>query len=95
MTVFFKEYIIYKPDINKIDEEIFVDKLINCKNNCFHTFRFELLSDVKFKGINDKEIINKGIRNKGLVKERKEMILAQEKRLGFIELDKLIIKLLG
>ena len=26
-TIFFKEDIIYKPDIKKIDEEIIVDKL--------------------------------------------------------------------
>ena len=78
--------------MNKIDEEIFVAKLINCENNCFHTFKFELISDVKFKDIKSKKIFNIEVRNNGLVKERLEMILAQEKRLWFIEIDKIIIK---
>ena len=55
MTLFFKEFIIYKPDNNKIDEKIIVDKLINCEINCFHTFKFECICDDKLKDIRNKK----------------------------------------
>ena len=56
-TIFFKEYIIYKPDINKIEDENVVDKLINCKNNCFHSFKFNCICDVEFRDIKNKNEI--------------------------------------
>ena len=37
----------YKPDSNEKDEEIVVDKLINCKDNCFYSFKFNCICDVK------------------------------------------------
>ena len=40
-TINFKKYIVYKPDSNKIDEEIIVDKLINFNEKCFHSFIFD------------------------------------------------------
>ena len=58
-TIFSKEYIIYKPDINKRDEEIIVDKLINFKDNGFHSFNFKIICDVKFMDIRNKKIFNK------------------------------------
>ena len=54
-TKLFKESIIYKPDINKINEENFVDKLINCKDNCFHSMKFDCICDLKFKDMKNKE----------------------------------------
>ena len=48
-TKFFKEYIKYKPDIIEIDEDIVVEKLLNCKQNCFHSFKFDCICDKKFK----------------------------------------------
>ena len=94
-TTFFKGYIILRTDINKIDEENVVDKLIKCKNNCFHSFKFDCICDVKFKDISVKKTFNKAIRDDGLIKKRIEMILAQTKNLGFIEIDKLILKCWG
>ena len=48
-TIFFKEFINYKPDTNKIDEEIIVDKLKKCKDKCFHSIKFNCICDVKFE----------------------------------------------
>ena len=94
MTLFFREYVIYKPDI-KTDEEFIVDKVTNCENNCFHTFNFEFKCDVKIKDIKNKKIINREIGNDGLRKKRIEMILAPKKNLRFTEIDKLKIKCWG
>ena len=60
-TIFFKEYTIYKPDFNQMNEEIIVDKLIKCKDKCFHSFEFDCICDVQFKGIKNKKTINKKI----------------------------------
>ena len=54
VRLFFKEYIIYKPDINTIGEEIVVDKLINCKDKRFHSFKIDCICDVEFKDIRKK-----------------------------------------
>ena len=54
-AIFFKQCVIYKPDIDNIDEEIVVDKLINCEDNCFHLFKFDYICDVKFKDIKNKK----------------------------------------
>ena len=53
MTIVFKEYENYKPDINKIEEKIDV-ATSNSKDNCFHSFGFNYVCDVKFS---DFEII--------------------------------------
>ena len=52
--IFLKEYIIYKPDINKIDEQTVVDKLISCKEICFHSFKCNCTCDVKYKDTKNK-----------------------------------------
>ena len=90
-TLFLKEYIIYKPDINKIDEEI-VDKLITCKDNYFQSFNFSCICDVKFKDTKNEERIKKEIKDDGKTKKRIETMSAQKKNLRFIEIDKLVIK---
>ena len=69
--------------------------LINCKINCFHSFKLDCICDVQFKDIENKKIIDKEIRDDGLIKKRIEMILAQKKNLKFLEIDKLIIKCWG
>ena len=94
-TIFFKDYIVYKPDIIKIDEEIIVDNLINCKGNCFHSFKFLCICKVKIKNIRNKRIFIKEIRDDGLIKKRIEVIIFQKKTFWFIEIDKLIIKCRG
>ena len=69
--------------------------MINCENNCFQTFKFQCICDVKFKDIKNKKINSKEIRSDGLIKKRIEMILARKKKLRLIEIDKLIIKCWG
>ena len=56
-TINFKEYKVYKPDCSKKDEEIFVDKLIKCKDNCFQSFKFDGICDVNFKDIKKKILL--------------------------------------
>ena len=50
MTMFFEDYEIYRPDINKKDEKNEVAIL-----NCFHSFGFNFVCDVKFKDIKNKK----------------------------------------
>ena len=54
-TKTFHEHTVYKPHNNKIDEENIVDKLMNCKDNCFHSFNFDCICDVKFKDIRNEK----------------------------------------
>ena len=58
-TIFYTEEIIYKPDFIKIDEEIVVDKLINCKDNCFHSFKFDCKCDVNLRILGTKKYLIK------------------------------------
>ena len=67
-TMFFKEYIVFQPDINKIEEEIIIYKVINCKDNCFQSFEFDCICDVKFRDFKNKKIIDIEIRDDGLIK---------------------------
>ena len=46
----------------------------------------------KFKDIKNRKIINKEVRDDGLIKKRIEKMLAREKKLRFIEIDKSFLK---
>ena len=93
-TIFIKAILIDKPDNNKIDDEIVVEKLINCKDKLFQWFEFDSICVVKFKDIQNKKI-NKKIRGDGLMKERIEKLLNRKKNLRFGEIDKIIINCWG
>ena len=87
-TIFFREFIVYKPDNINIEDGIIVDKVINCNDNRFRSFKFDCICDVEFKDIKDKEIIIKEIGVDGSIKKRIKRILAREKNLRFTEIDK-------
>ena len=75
--IFFKDYIFYKPHFNKIDEESFADKLINCKYKCFHSSEVDCVCDVQFKDFKNKKINKKEVRDDGLIKKRSKLLLTQ------------------
>ena len=47
-VVFFEEYENYKPDINKMDEESYVNVILYCRENFLKSFERICVCDMEF-----------------------------------------------
>ena len=97
-VIFFKEYEIYKPDINKMDKEIFTNVVENCNDRYFLSFYCDYVCDIEIKDNKNGKIVIGKIRGDKVVdvgnkltSDFRKPIFTREKNFEFIQCNKVVI----
>ena len=91
---FVKEYKFDNPLSHKIDS-IFDRCIRDCRNNCFHTFKYRCIYNYSFTNIRNSEIFIIPISDEslGLYELNSKLKLNRQKRFKFNQINKLTIKI--